>query len=109
MIGALLCGLFFGALAVWERWARADRERRADEILETLPSDEDDWPDPPLDAYEDRGSVPFPTHSTLVISPNAPGITIDGVPLDIWRQQFEPTSGERAYQTHLVGEGWVDG
>ena len=64
MIAALLCGLAFGALAVWERWARAERERRADEVLETLPSDEDDWPDPPFDAYEDWGT---PTAESPVV------------------------------------------
>ena len=98
MIAALLCGLGLGALAVWERWARAERERRADEILETLPSDEDDWPDPPFDAYEDLGNGYWPEHSgTIAIAPITPNVTVEGIPLDIWLQQFEPTTA-----VHLI-------
>jgi len=97
MIAALLCGLAFGALAVWERWARAERERRHRDLLETLPSD-DDWPDPPLDAYEDWGSGTWPKHSgTIAIAPITPNVTVEGLPLDIWLQQFEPTTA-----VHLI-------
>ena len=43
MIAAFLCGLGFGALAVWERWARAERERRRENLLETLPPSDDEF------------------------------------------------------------------
>ena len=70
MIAALLCGLAFGALAVWERWLQAERERRRLDMLETLPSDpwypsSDNYQRPYVDG---EGSVSVPVRGETAIA-----------------------------------------
>lgn len=116
MITALLCGLAFGALAIWERWARAERERRWQDLLKTLPSSDDEFDmeawdklsEEALDNFEQRlGPAPYDngTDSTLgdqttdlwpivvAYDPDTLDPIIKGVPYETWLQQFEPTSG----------------
>ena len=120
MITALLCGLAFGALAVWERWAYAERERRRQSLLETLPPSDDEFDmeawdklsEEALDNFERRlgpalhdsetDGVPgiLGTIGTLgtvgfvgALGIQVPDVTVNGLPLDVWLQQFGATSG----------------
>ena len=79
MIAAFLCGLMYGALA-YRAW-------RVKPI--TLKGEVESWEDP---AHYGKGWGTLPAHGTFAISPNVPGITIDGIPFDVWQQQFEPTT-----------------
>jgi len=98
MIAAWLCGAFFGGLVVWKRWAHVERERRWQQVLDTLPpSDDDDLADWFEEDrrywHDDWDNGIFPEYSgRIAIEPNSPGITVEGIPLDVWMQQFEPTS-----------------
>ena len=115
MIAALLCGLAFGALAVWERWARAEREQQRQNLLETLPPSDDEFDmeawnklsDEALGNFE-RQLEPAPYAGGADVTPSgldticvigtpiqfsAPNVTVNGLPLDVWLQQFKPTSG----------------
>jgi len=80
MIAAFVCGLFYGALAVWERWVRAEQDRHWQEMLDNLPPSDDDECEAVLRDWDD----PLPERPW---SGAFPGVKIDGIPYDVWMQQ----------------------
>ena len=67
MIVAWLCGAFFGGLVVWERWAHAERERRWQQLLDTLPPSDDEFDMEAWDKLGDEAWAKFPTSGTISV------------------------------------------